>query len=188
MRMLFIFATIMLTGFKFLTLEQKVDVLDRVDGDLIAQFLVDNPIVRIVDLSGGRLEDGIGWVDAVAGELVVTKEICQGAMLMQSPCIRLPLLEDGSDGSGSASLQESMFIICKLDNSYKLLLQSQQCITSGSMLVGLFCFMKNATERSEQTPSNVDCILSTTKVGGIQMCEVYATRNLQPHESLYYVI
>lgn len=179
------------SGFRYLSLEQKVEVLDRVDGDLIAQFLVDNPAVRIVDLSGSRLEDGVEWTAAVAGELVITKEICQGTRLMQSPYIMLPLLAlgDGGDGSGLASSQEPLIIICKVGSSYKLVPQSQQCVLNGSIIVGLFSFIKRAIGSSEQTPT-VECILSTTEViSGIQMCDVYAIQNLQPNESqLLYVL
>ena len=178
------------SGFRYLSLEQKVEVLDRVDGDLIAQFLVDNPAVRIVDLSGSRLEDGVELTAAVAGELVITKETCQGTRLMQSPYIKLPLLAlgDDGDGSGLASSQEPLIIICKVGSSYKLVPQSQQCLLNGSIIVGLFSFIKRAIGSSEQTPT-VECILSTTEVSGIQMCEVYAIQNLQPNESqLLYVL
>ena len=81
------------------------------DGDLIAQFLVDNPAVRIVDLSSGCLEDGLEWATAVAGELVVTKDICEGSRLMHRPCIRVPLRESGVHGGLIFQSNQSLLFV-----------------------------------------------------------------------------
>ena len=172
------------SGFRYLTLEQKVNVLDRVDGDLIAQFLVDNPAVRVVDLSSGSLEEGLEWATAVAGELVVTKDICEGSRLMHSPCIRVPLRESEVHG-GLIFSEQPIIIICKLDSRYKLLQQ----VTSGdgvsdcssSITIGLFSFIRSVTEGTGQI-SSVKCIFSSSCM---QTCEVYATRNLKPNEALF---
>ena len=155
------------------------------DGDLIAQFLVDNPAVRIVDLSSGSLEEGLEWATAVAGELVVTKDICEGSRLMHSPCIRVALRESGVYG-GQFFSEQPIIIICKLDSRYKLLLQQ---VTSGdgvgdcnsSITIGLFSFIRSVTEGTGQI-SSVKCIFSSSCM---QTCEVYATRNLKPNEALF---